>query len=131
MRQGPHIKRKKTYFLERAVIEKKGVEKTGNGLQRRILRFHRGCGGIWWFFHGLLGKGDFHSKVFLFHRNRGEWGLPFGVDIGLDLFHHFSEGGVLFHLLFDLLNGVEDRGVIPVVKDLADLIQTEIRHGTD
>ncbi|CAN4028013.1 terminase small subunit, partial [Dysosmobacter welbionis] len=54
-----------------------------------------------------------------------------GVDIRLDLLHHFGKRSVLLHLLFDLLDGVEDGGVVPVVKDLADLIQTEIRHGAD
>ena len=42
------------------------------------------------------------------------------VDIGLDLLHRLGESGVFFHLLFYLLERVEHRGVIPVVKDLAD-----------
>ena len=40
------------------------------------------------------------------------------VDIGLDFLHRLGESGVFFHLLFYLLERVEHRGVIPVVKDL-------------
>ena len=46
--------------------------------------------------------------------------LPFGVDVGLDLLDHLGKGRILFHLLFDLLDGIEHRGVVPVVEDLAD-----------
>ena len=53
------------------------------------------------------------------------------VDIGLDLLHRLGKGWLLFHLFLHLLDGVEDGGVVPVVEDLADVIQGEVCHGAD
>ena len=53
------------------------------------------------------------------------------VDIGLDLLHRLGESGVFFHLLFYLLERVEHRRVIPVVKDLADLHHRQIGHAAN
>ena len=38
------LKKKEMYFLEKAAVGKKAVEKAGKGLRCRILRLHRGCG---------------------------------------------------------------------------------------
>ena len=53
------------------------------------------------------------------------------VDIGLDLLHRLGESGVFFHLLFYLLERVEHRRVIPIVKDLADLHHRQIGHAAN
>ena len=37
------LKKKEMYFLEKAAVGKKAVEKAGKGLRCRILRLHRGC----------------------------------------------------------------------------------------
>ena len=37
------LKKKEMYFLEKAAVGKKAVEKAGKGLRCRILRRHRGC----------------------------------------------------------------------------------------
>ena len=47
----------------------------------------------------------FHGGVFLFHGRRWKTWSPLGGDVGLDLLHRFGEGGVLFHLLFHLVDG--------------------------
>ena len=54
-----------------------------------------------------------------------------GSDVGFDVFDGFGKDGVLFHLLLHLLDGVEDGGVIPVVKLLADVVQGEVGHVPD
>ena len=48
------LKKKEMYFLEKATVGKKAVEKAGKGLRCRILRLHRGCGRIRGVFHGLF-----------------------------------------------------------------------------
>lgn len=47
------------------------------------------------------------GKFFFFHRRSGEnTASPAGVDVGLDGLHGLGKGGVLFHLLFHLLDGI-------------------------
>lgn len=53
------------------------------------------------------------------------------IDIGLDLFHRLRKGRVLFHLLFDLLQGVEHGGMVPVIKYLADFHHRQVGHAAD
>ena len=45
-----------------------------------------------------------------------------GIDVGFDLLDGLREGGFLLHLLLYLLDGIEDRRVVTVVKDLADIV---------
>ena len=54
-----------------------------------------------------------------------------GGDVGFQLLYHFGEGGVFFHFLFHLTDGVDDGRVVPIVKELADVILREVRHGPD
>ena len=58
-------------------------------------------------------------------------GSALGVDIGFDLLDFFGIGGVLLHLVLHSLNGVENGGVVPVVKDLSDVHHGEVCHGAD
>ena len=86
-------------------------------MRRKDYGFLKNCGERQWFFteekEGLV----FHRKLFLFHHEL--WRISaFGVDIGLDLFHRFRKRRFLLHLLFYLLNLVEDGGVIAVSKYL-------------
>lgn len=53
------------------------------------------------------------------------------VDIGFDLLHRLGKRGILLHLLFDLLQRIEYRGVIPVVEYLADFHHRQIGHAAD
>ena len=62
------LKKKEMYFLEKAAVGKKAVEKAGKGLRCRILRLHRGCGRIRGFFHGLFLKDHFPQGSFSFPR---------------------------------------------------------------
>ena len=64
------------------------------------------------------------GKFFFFHRRSGEnTALAAGVDIGLDGLHGFGKGGVLLLLLFHLLDGIQHRGVVPVVKLLPKMFK--------
>lgn len=58
------LKKKEMYFLEKAAVGKKAVEKAGKGLRCRILRLHRGCGRIRGFFHGLFERPFSTGKFF-------------------------------------------------------------------
>lgn len=44
------------------------------------------------------------------------------VDIGADILHHLGDLGVGFTEFFDAVNGVQDSGMVPVFKLLADLL---------
>ena len=81
------------------------------------------CRGVGDFSTGAS-KGVFSTGKFSFSTVWCGNKSAFGVDVGLDLLDPLGEGGVLLHLLFHLLDGIQNRGVVPVVKDLADVIQT-------
>jgi len=49
------LKKKEMYFLEKAAVGKKAVEKAGKGLRCRILRLHRG----WTFLKDHFPQGSF------------------------------------------------------------------------
>jgi hypothetical protein len=51
-------------------------------------------------------KQSFPQQSFSFQPELWKKYLSFGVDIRLDFLHGFRKGGVLFHLLFHLVDGV-------------------------
>src|SRR5699024_188839 len=95
---------------------------------------------------GFAGSRDMWKRRGGFPRKKSDRGFPqksfsfstgkveksaLGIDVRFDLFHRLGKGCVFLHLLLNLLDGIENRGVVPVVKKLADLIQAEVRHGSD
>ena len=61
----------------------------------------------------------------------GKVGSALGVDVGGDLLHHLGKGGVGTHLLLHLIQRVQHRGVVPVTKFLADVVEGEIGHAAN
>ena len=88
----------------------------------------------------------FHRKVFLFHRRKwkkrrrkgrgitaenGTSPSVSGCDIGFQLFHCLGKGGIFFHFLLHLVDGIHYRGMVPVVEEPSDVVLREIRHTPD
>lgn len=91
------LKKKEMYFLEKAAVGKKAVEKAGKGLRCRILRLHRGCGRIRGFFHLDFFERPFSTGKFFFSTEDVEKsGHRLELIFCLDLIHHFGNAASFF-----------------------------------
>ena len=96
------------------------MERCRFALQERGRRLHRGCGWVARVFHRYFFRVFFPQAVFHMSTNPVDFLFIAGIYISRNVFYDLCRLGKGFDHLFNALNGMQNSGVVPVIKFPAD-----------